>query len=111
MKNVGYEVMLSGYLMRNTQQEIMWSEFHSGVVLHPDLQPCSHRVGLGPPVVNAHIFLDGLLQLFLDLGLRLAEDIFDDGLSGFRIVNDSVSSLPAAILSFSDVAFPVRSSF
>ncbi|MEY8592483.1 SusC/RagA family TonB-linked outer membrane protein [Butyricimonas hominis] len=25
VKNVGYEVMLSGYLMRNTQQEIMWS--------------------------------------------------------------------------------------
>lgn len=25
VKNVGYEVMLSAYLMRNTQQEIMWS--------------------------------------------------------------------------------------
>lgn len=25
VKNVGYEVMLSGYLMRNTQQEIIWS--------------------------------------------------------------------------------------
>ena len=43
--------------------------------------------------------------------LRLAEDIFDDGLACLWIVTDCVASLPAAILSFSDVAFPVRSSF
>ena len=42
---------------------------------------------------------------------RLAEDIFDDGLSGFRIVTDSVPALPASVLSFADVPFPVRSSF
>ena len=49
-------------------------------------------------------------EFFLDLGLRLAEDIFDDGLSGFRIVTDSVPAFPASILALSDVPFPVCSS-
>ena len=88
-----------------------WAEFHLGVVLHPHFQPCSHRVGLGPSVVDAHVFLYGFLQLLLDRSLRLSENIFDDGFSGFRIVTDSVSALPAAILSFADVPFPVCSSF
>ena len=87
------------------------SEFYFCVVLYPHLHPATYRVGLGPSVVDADIFLDGLFQLFLDLGLRLAEDIFDDGLSGFRIVTDSVPAFPASVLSFSDVALAVRSSF
>ena len=77
-----------------------WAQFHLGVVLHPHFQPCSHRVGLGPSIVDADIFLDGFLQLFLDFCLRLAKDIFDDGFSGFRIVTDSVPTLPASILAF-----------
>ncbi|MFR5844424.1 MAG: hypothetical protein ACLUEU_01120 [Oscillospiraceae bacterium] len=43
--------------------------------------------------------------------MRLAEDVFDDGLSGFRIVTDSVPAFPASILALSDVPFPVCSSF
>ena len=81
------------------------------VVFQPDFQPATHRVGFGPPVVDAHIFLDGLLQLFLDFRLCFAEDIFDDGLAGFWIVTDSVAPLPAAVFAFSDIALAVCSSF
>ena len=49
-------------------------------------------------------------QLFFYFRLCLAEDIFDDGFSSFRIVTDCVPTLPAAVLSFADVPFPVRSS-
>ena len=70
-----------------------------------------HRVGLGPPVVDADVFLDGFFQFFFYSRLRLAEDIFDDGFSGFRIVTDCVAALPAAILSFADVPLAVCSSF
>ena len=87
------------------------SEFYFRVVLHPDLQPTPHRVGLGPSVVDADVFLYGFLQLLLDRSLRLAENIFDDGFSGFRIVTDSVPPLPASVLSFSDIALTVRSPF
>ena len=86
-------------------------QFYFGVVLHPDLQPTSHGVGLGPSVVDADVFLDGFFQLFLDFRLRLAEDIFDDGLAGFRIVTDCVPALPSTVLSFADVPFAVCSSF
>ena len=41
--------------------------------------------------------------------LRLAENVFDDGLAGFGIVTDSVPALPSAILSFSDIALAVCS--
>ena len=87
------------------------SEFHLGVVLHPDLQPTSHGVGLGPSVVDADVFLNGSLQLFLDFRLRLSKDVFNDGLSDFRIVTDCVPALPSSVLSFSDVALAVCSSF
>ena len=87
------------------------SEFYFRVVLHPDLQPTTYRVGLGSPIVDAHIFFDGLLQLLLDFYLCLAEDIFDDGFAGFWIVTDCVPALPSTVLSFADVPFPVRSSF
>ena len=87
------------------------SEFHLGVVLHPDLQPTPHGVGLGPSVVDTDVFLDGFFQFFFYFRLRLAEDIFDDGLSGFRIVADCVSTLPSTVLSFSDVPLAVCSSF
>ena len=87
------------------------SEFHLGVVLHPHLQPATYRVGLGPSVVDADVFLDCLFQLFFYFRLRLAEDVFDDGLASFRIVADCVPALPTTILAFSDVPFPVCSSF
>ena len=55
-------------------------------------------------------FADRGLKFFLDFRLRLAEDVFDDGLASFRIVTDSVPPLPSAILSFADIALAVRSS-
>ena len=87
------------------------SEFHSCVVFHPDFQPCPHGVGLGPPVVDADIFLDGFFQFLFHFCLCFAEDIFDDGFAGFRIVTDCVPSLPAPVLAFSDIALAVCSSF
>ena len=87
------------------------SEFYFRVVFHPHFQPTPHGVLLGPPIVDAHIFFDGLFQLFLDLGLRLAENILDDGFAGFRIVTDCVAALPSSILALSDIAFSVCSSF
>ena len=63
-----------------------WAQLDFRIVFHPDLQPTPHRVGLGPPIVDADVFLYGYLQLLLDRSLRLAENIFDDGFSGFRIV-------------------------
>ena len=87
-----------------------WAQLDFCVVFHPHFQPTSHGVGLGPSVVDSHIFLDGFFQLFLDLGLRLAEDIFDDGLACFGIMTNRVPSLPTTILAFSDVALAVCSS-
>ena len=87
------------------------SEFNFYVVLHPDLQPTPHRVGFGSSVVDAHVFLNGFLQLLLYLSLRLAENILDDGLSGFRIVTNGVASFPASVLSLADVPLAVCSSF
>ena len=88
-----------------------WTEFHLGVVFHPDFQPVPYGVGLGSAVVDSHIFFDGFLQLFLDLGLRLAKNVLDDGLASFQIVTDRVPALPSAVLSFADVPLPVCSSF
>ena len=42
---------------------------------------------------------------------EVPQHVLDDGFAGFGIVTDSVSSLPASVLSFSDVPFPFRSSF
>ena len=87
-----------------------WAQLDFRIVFHPDLQPTPHGVGLGPSVVDADVFLDGFFQFLLDFRLCLAEDVFDDGFAGFRIVTDSVSALPAAILSLADIAFAVCSS-
>ena len=57
------------------------------------------------------VFLDGFFQFFFYFRLRLAEDVFDDGLASFRIVTDCVATLPAAILSLADVPLAVCSSF
>ena len=88
-----------------------WAQLDFCVVFHPDLQPTPHGVGLGPSVVDTDVFLDGSLEFLFHFRLRLAEDILDDGLSGFRIVTDCVPAFPSTVLSFADVPFPVRSSF
>ena len=55
-------------------------------------------------------FADCGFEFFLDLGLRLAEDIFDDGFADFWISANRVPALPTTILAFSDVALAVCSS-
>ena len=65
----------------------------------------------GRYTVDAHVFLYGLLQFLLDFRLRLAKNILDDGLAGFRIVTDCVASFPSSILSLADVPLAVCSSF
>ena len=81
------------------------------VVFQPDFQPATHRVGLGPSVVDADVFLDGFFQFLLHFCLCFAEDVLDDGLPCFGIVADCVAALPASVLAFSDVALAVCSSF
>jgi len=88
-----------------------WAQLDFCVVFHPHFQPTPHGVVLGPPIVDAHIFFDGFLQLFFYFRLRFAENIFDDGLSGFRISANCVPALPAAVLSLADVPLAVCSSF
>jgi len=88
-----------------------WAQLDFCVVFHPHFQPTPHGVVLGPPIVDSHVFFDGLFQLFLDLGLRFTQHVLDDGFASFRIVTDCVPALPASILALSDVPFPVRSSF
>ena len=55
-------------------------------------------------------FADRGFEFFLDLGLRLAQHVLDDAFSGL-VIACGVAALPAAILSFSDVPFPICSSF
>ena len=73
--------------------------------------PFTYRVGLGPSIVDSHIFFDGFFQFFFDFCLCFSQHILDDGFACLWIVTDRVPALPAAILAFSDVPFPVRSSF
>ena len=101
--DVVFQKALRGFVGR-------WAQFHLGIVLHPDLQPTSHGVGLGPSVVDADVFLDGPFQFFFYFRLRLPEDIFDDGLACLWIVTDCVAALPAAVFPLADVPFPVCSS-
>ena len=56
-------------------------------------------------------FADCGFEFFLDLGLRLAEDIFDDPLSALRVITDCVPALPSAVFPLANVPFPVCSSF
>ena len=44
-------------------------------------------------------------------GLCFTENVLDNGFSGFWIVTDCVPPLPASVLSFSDIALAVCSSF
>ena len=55
-------------------------------------------------------FADRGLEFLLDLGLRFTQHVLDDPLSALRVIARGVAALPAAVLSFSDVAFTVRSS-
>jgi len=47
-------------------------------------------------------------QLFLDLRLRLAEDVLEDLFARYGIVTDGVASFPATVGTLTDAAFAVR---
>ena len=56
-------------------------------------------------------FADRGLEFLLDFGLRLAQHVLDDALSALRVIACGVTAFPSAVLSFSDIAFSVCSSF
>ena len=55
-------------------------------------------------------FLDISIEFLLDFGLRFTQHVLDDPFSSLVIAR-GVPTLPAAILSFSDIALAVCSSF
>ena len=87
-----------------------WAQLDFRIVFHPDLQPTSHGVSFRFAVVDTDVFLDGFFQFFFYFRLRLAEDIFDDGLASFRIVTDCVPALPASVFPLADISLAVCSS-
>ena len=56
-------------------------------------------------------FVDRSLKFLLDLGLRFTQYVLDDPFSTLRVIARGVATLPATVLSLSDVPFPVCSSF
>ena len=50
---------------------------------------------------------DSDFQLFLDLGLCLAKNVFDDALAGFRVVACGVAAFPTPVCTLADVALAV----
>ena len=88
-----------------------WSDFQFGVIFEPHVHPLPQRVLSGFDDVQSFVFLNGPLQLFLDLSLGLAQNILDDGLACNGIGSCGVPTLPATILSLSQTALTVGSSF
>ena len=77
------------------------------VKLIPRLQPCTERILVCPPYIDAFRFRDRFCQFFFYLCLRLAEDILDQPLASLFVISGCVPPLPAPILALADVAFPV----
>ena len=82
-----------------------------GVDLVPRFHPRTDRVSPGFGYIQPLAFADCGLEFLLDLGLRLAQHVLDDALSALRVIACGVTAFPAAILSFSDIALAVCSSF
>ena len=79
--------------------------------LVPRFHPRTDCVSPGFGYIQLLTFADRGLEFLLHLGLRLAQHVLDDALSGFLIIARGVAALPASVLSFSDVPFPICSSF
>ena len=78
-----------------------------GVDVVPAPQPRGHGVFVGAADIDALCGLHSSGQFPFALRLRLAEDIFDDTLAGFRVVACGVATLPPAIAAFADIAFAI----
>ena len=81
-----------------------------GVDLVPRFHPRTDRVSPGFGYVQPLTLADRGFEFFLDLGLRFAQHVFDDPLSGFRVITGGVPSLPATVLAFADIPLSVCSS-
>ena len=68
-----------------------------GVDVVPAPQPRGHGVFVGAADVDALCGLHSSGQLRFALCLRLAENVFDDALTGFCVVSCGVAALPSAI--------------
>ena len=77
------------------------------VVLVPELRPLAHRVVASLRDVDLFEFFHRLLQLLFAFALRPREDALCDWFPRLRIDARCVAPLPAAVLAFADVAFPV----
>ena len=81
-----------------------------GVDLVPCPYPQCHCVGSRFGYIQPLAFADRGLEFLLDFGLRFTQHVLDDPFSSLVIAR-GVPTLPAAILSFSDIALAVCSSF
>lgn len=88
-----------------------WTDAQLGVIFQPSIQPLSYRVPTCFGEVQCGTFFDSCLEFLLHFRLGPAQDIFVNRLPRLRVMACCVSSLPAAILSLSDIAFSVCSSF
>ena len=82
-----------------------------GVVFKPDVHPLPDRVLSRFREVELRGVGERAFQLFLDLRLRFAEDVFADRLAGLGIVACRVAPLPAPVAALSDIALALCSAF
>ena len=80
-----------------------------GVEFIPAFQPGGHCVFLSAADIQHFVFLLGGGQFLFYFSLGLAQHVFDDAFAGLWIIACCVAALPAAILSFADIAFTVCS--
>ena len=78
-------------------------------IFKPGIHPSSHGVLSGFGEVNLSSFDQGSCQFFFDLCLGFAKDILENLLAGDRVMTCGVSTFPAAVFSFANVAFAVCS--
>ena len=81
-----------------------------GVELEPCFRPCADREFVRPAHVHQPGFLDGAFQLVSGLSLRLAEDVFADGLA-VCVVSRDVATFPASVAALADVALAACPAF
>ena len=82
-----------------------------GVDLVPHFHPRTDCVSPGFGYIQLLTFADRGLEFLLDFGLRFTQHVLDDALSALRVIARGVPTLPAAVLSFSDISLAVCSSF
>ena len=77
------------------------------VVLVPELRPLAYRVISAFCHIDLFEFFHRFLQLLFAFSLCSGEDVLRNRFSRLRIDARCVAPLPAAVLAFADVAFPI----